>query len=698
MNKKSIKVKYKLDSKLDIILDDIDNNLEDHIYDITHEVTKVGNKFLDEHHVTKKELRLINKMITVLKFGYENGHVIIADDFYDEILNKYKNYEDEPVVGDIVGRIELDTEHEYPNLRGTLHKANFIWNKDIPKDNKSLKSLEYYFRRWLKVAKGPLSIILSYKYDGCSVIVSISDKGKIKACITRGDESSGANLISLFKDIKFKKHKSRVMKDIGLKTEVVMTKENYEKYITEKGYVYANLRSAVVSILTSLEGEQYSKYLTLVPLYAETKDGKTMDVNTMNAIYSTDVPFISTRIDDLDSIETSMDVISKVIGAIMHNRETLNFAIDGVVIDVVNPEVREAMGRKNSINEYQVAYKFPALKEITYVRDVDFTVGRTGQVTPMVIYDEIDFNGSKHFQSSLSSYDRFKNMDLKPGDKIEVTYNNDVMPYVWKDLYDIDNISNTNKPFEYPDKCVCGGELTLNGSNYFCYNNDCIMKCIGGLTWFCQVMGIKNFSEKTISLLILHGKIKNVYDLINLKEKDLKGLPGFAEKKIKSLSKQLEELRTKEIPQHILCTALGISGIKTCEEIVSNIGLKMIVENPKSLFELSFEGISDKKKKKFLLNLKYYVDTGILEKLFKTMNISKKNKVDVKYKVCFTGFRNKQFKEYLESQGIQVVESLKDIKYLVVATKGHTSSKVDKAIKNGVTIISVDEFMEEVGF
>lgn len=665
------KSKYKdIDSGLNSVEEQLDGN----------DVSGYIQDFIDGKHC---DLKNIKYLIKIMQVFYENGEAYINDTQYDEMIDRYKKFRKEEPVGakNFIGsKIKIDKIHEFPLLRGTLDKARYIFEKDIPK-NEDAESVERFIKKCFEI-EPYLKFRVSVKYDGVSAIFTILN-GKVISAISRGEDDAGADYLHLFKDVKYK-----VKGKYGLKTEVVMHKDDYTEYCREKGYNYSNLRSAVVSIITSLDGTDYRNYLTPVPLCLVDDKGNELSVKEFSK-FNKKIGF-NYHEDEAYSYKDFMKFIQEFIQHVLDIRPNLPYAIDGIVIDILNPKIRKVLGRKNNKNKYQIAYKFPPEVRKTIVRNISFTHGRTGIVTPMVYYDEIDFNGTKHNKSSLSSYKRFKSLDLNRGDEIIVTYNNDVMPYVFKTS---DCKKGKGIKFKYDKHCGCGAELQLVGANYMCLNPDCFYKNIQEITYFFKVLGVEDFSEKTIQKLIEENVIKKFTDLFKITYNDLINLEGFADKKINSLLTQLDSLRNKPIHEDEFCHALSVSGEKTCKAIFdTGITIEQMLKNIRHIYGLRIEGIKEKKMNTF--TKRFIRKSPVIVDLLKIMNIIPYEKESYKFSVIFTGFRDKNLVSEALSKNIKVEESasFKNIKYLVVADKGSTSSKVEKAKKNNIEIITKEEF------
>lgn len=651
----------------------------------------IAEEFIKSNNPSKLDLDIIEKYISILKSLYYNGHTALTDTLYDPMNNKFKLFRPEITVENIVGKRLVNIKHDYPELKGNIDKANVILNKDIHK--KLDKSVESFINKCFEVSnKNTLPFRLSLKYDGLSVIITIVN-GKIKVCLTRGEDDKGADLTHLFKDRKFNLNKDEL--NIGAKFEAIITSEDCIEYSKKRNKDFANLRSAIVSIISSSDAYKYKDYITLVPL-EDTITIKNPYENGLNRRYVKDgcIDFISEVI-ELNK-EDAMNILKDKLLHYEEKRNVWNFAIDGIVIDCLDDKVRNILDRKNNVNRYQIAYKFPPLERFTKVKSVDIQVGRTGLITPMIYYEEIDFNGAKHYKSSLSSYERFLNMNLYEDEIIRVTYNNDVMPYPNK--YECewnDNIYKTGTKLQLPDVCKCGSKLVRNGANYFCTNPKCEMKLIPAYTHFYKAFDITDISERTVYTLIDYGFITGYESLFELDYNYLLDIDGFGDLSVNNLKNQIYDILESDIPESKLIYALGICGIKTSKIILSKISIDELLENTNRLYLIDIEGIKDKTKKAFIdkfVNLKeeilYYKNL---------LNLVKDNNI-IKEKICFTGFRDKELSNILKDKYDIVDDVTKDLSILVY--KGSESSKkMLKAKKynnesSDITIYSFDDFIE----
>lgn len=660
--------------------------------------------------VFKVELNYIEKLIRMLKFNYENdGPQILKDQVYDDMLVVFKIFREEPIEAELVTeRAEATTEHEYPQLKGTLDKCKFI-----VVDSRNSKEFRQSIQRFIEMViqsykelrlLTPLRLSVSFKYDGTSAVFILDpDNGKILKVITRGKNNKGVNLINLFKN-KYMWNSAGV-KANAVQCELMMTNENIKKYSHEadREEEYKNSRGAVTSILTSLDGHKYSKFLDPVPLRAIYKDDEE-EIDYDPEVFSTfslngktNIPYnfktleFSEKLFDTDYnniLQSILMPIATYINEIAQVRSTLGYQIDGIVISVLNPEIVEYMGRKGDINQYQTAYKFESEEQETTVTDITYTVNRTGKVVPKLHYEPVYFNGTKQTKATLSSRKFMDKLEIGIGDTAIIVYSNDVIPYVA-------GISHHNggKTIKFPTLCpVCNHALVEDGAHSYCVNDNCDSRIAKRLTNFIKVLEFRDFSAKFMEKLLDASLVNSFEDILHLDEKTniLINLEGIGFKTIDALVSKLEDLKTNPITDDVLMTALGIAGPKISKNIVSQVRLKDLVQNPEILYEVTINGVEESKKD-YINKIKTINNDGEIERLIKILKPKAYVPEVVKDMVCFTGFRDKSLTEQLKEKGVKVVDGTKNIRFMVVPNITHTSKKVTAAHAKGIDVIDIDE-------
>lgn len=612
--------------------------------------------------------------------------------------------------------------HNYPNLVGTLDKCKFVLDAQAKEvgafDEDNVKILERDFfvpllQRGIINNNTPFEIIGTLKYDGVSIEADVTDH--IISARTRGDTDYdvASDLTPIFEGYKFPNAKE-LDKSIGMKFEAIVLYEDLVRMNRIFGTNYINGRTAIIGILGSSDARKMRDFITLVPLQCD---------------FGPDIP-IPSRIDELEFLNryyttkeyirwvtisgTYVDVlfmIKKYVEEAEYFKSWSKFMYDGVVLEFSDPEIRRILGRKNSINQYAVAVKFNPLKRITTFTGYTYTIGQNGAVTPMIHYTPVEFLGSIHTKSTGSSYERFRKLNLYIGDQIEVTYVNDVMPYVTNLDIDYNRKNHCRDPRpeeEFPTTCPCCGSIlkeSTNGKTVYCTNINCPERTIQRLSNMLDKLEIKDFSTSSINQL----NVTHFVDLMNMSVDDLAILGPTNSVKFYN---QIQTLKTDKLPDYRIIGSLGFTNIaaKKWKLIFSNISLMnfyiLYITEAKLPEDTSF--LRDK-----IANIKgvgpVTADTILSEMPFFEKDIkyiidhnmyleSKIGGNENKFQIRFSGFRDPTLSSVLNRfPNVDCDESgsvTRNTNILLVPYIGFSSTKVSKATKLGIPIVPVKEFLE----
>ena len=608
-----------------------------------------------------------------------------------------------------ISKRKHDTKHNHPDLIGTLDKAKFVLNQDAIDagvfDDPSVKILERDFfakhtMEGIITDTQDLEMVIELKYDGISVEADCNRT--VQSARTRGDTGIGeaADITPILKGYSFKRN-NIVHDPIGVKFEAIILRSSMMKFneMRERGYV--NCRTAIVGLFGNSEAYKYQDMITLIPIAVDREQvpeikNRLEEIEFINRVFQTHgEPLRYVYIHG--NYKTCLYLIKKFAEEAKAARDYLNFMYDGIVVSYLDEGIRNVLGRKNFINKYQMAVKFDPLSKLTTFLGYTFEVGQTGTITPMIHYAPVEFLGTIHPKSSGHSYKRFIEMQLKYGDIIEVTYRNDVMPYVTK----IDceqNRQNSNPVIEFPQNCpICGKPITISksGKTAICTNLKCGGRSLSRMVNMLQKLNIKGFAENTIREL-------DIYSFVKLMEMPRK----YAESRIGSgnadnLITALEQLKREPILDYVIIGSLGFSGcasqvfklifsVCTLEEfhddIVYNERLEEVFSNVKGIGQSIINTIYDE----------YYLFLDDIEYILANFNIINSKDLANRKQIRFSGCRNKQLEEQLNSIGYDANGNgsvTKSTDILIIPYFGYTSSKTSKVSENTL-IIPIDEFIK----
>lgn len=637
------------------------------------------------NNYNKDDQEIIEIIIKILQNVYNNSGLLspVPDDEYDKLYEILLSFTDDIVGGDNV-KDKVVSYHKYPDLRGTLDKVHFITDEEKGKDKR--KSIEYWKRSCESVLGESFNevndiVYIFPKFDGLSVIFECDKKGNVVKALTRGDtvRNEAIDITPLFSMIKFKPINDWDS-DFGIKTEVVMQLDDFEKFC-KKVEPYKNPRSAVSSIINSKEPDvRMLKYLTIVPLRVQNFDTKEIRIHPdAFELY----PVYAEHLNKYKSFKPLFDVLKNCM------ENDMRIPIDGVVLSLYDEHIKTVLGRKDAINKYEIAYKFQPVGVKTILKEVEFTTGILGRITPVAKIEPIKMNGNTICNISLGSIDRFMSLRLHEGDEVIVKY--DIIPYLYID----DTCKRSGSELiKIPTHCEYCGEKLVNDPLLTCVNMNCQCRVIGKIVNYIEKMDIPNISIGIVTTLFNNGFLKSIEDLYRLEDhqKEIENLDGFGKKSFKNIIKGINSRR--EVNDYVVLGSLGIPSIgRKIFTRISNIyyiyDILEICLNDEIDKLTVIPGIKTKTANAIIAGIKMNADLiKFLEKELKIKHDNSKGK----FKVLFTKVRDKDFEKFLKENDIDVCDSYnKEIDMVIRPDDKSKSTKVDKAIKDGKKLMSIDD-------
>lgn len=658
----------------------------------------------DIEKIVKKNDGDFKKIITLLNcaqtiFNYSGESTGMSDTEYDIIhdimMNQFRTD-----MGITVPLVKKDNVvfHKYTSLRGTLDKIYFL-DEDESSINPSRDGLPDWIKRsekkiyettgkWVDLRE--YDIYVFPKFDGVSGILEFKkDKKELDRALTRGyTETNEAQDISHILTSLISS--SDLEHDYGLKTEIMMSEEDFERYNKEYGTNYKNSRSIVSSIVNSDEVDSRINYLKLVPL----RVSKLINGEESEQMLSPDVfsfPYIQCKLGETEKIRNFA----------MHNKYANGLRCDGAVIYIIDKNIQQILGREDNKQKFEVAYKFTEESGYSKIKDIKFTIGLFGRITPVASINPIKLKGNTIDNISLGSYGRFSQLKLAKGDKVKVLY--DIIPYCVMDESD----DNCKRSGEYPiapplicPECDEVLELSETGETLSCVNIKCPCRKKGKILNYLIKMNIDGISYATIDKLYNEGLLKSIKDLYKLQNhyNELCNLDGFGPKSIDNILYEINSHRS--VPASQLLGSLGIPSVstKTFNKILEYLTFDNIIEyaldGAVDLFTV-VPGIKIKTATKIVDGIKD--NEKLILFLENELNIEEPEFKTCRYSVVFTKIRDKEMEKWIEENHGKVKDSLtKDVDILVVPMDGIKSSKVSTAEKYGIPVVSISNLKEYI--
>lgn len=718
-----------IEKQLTIMKNFVDNEMNDMIerYAPTISWSTIAEKFLakDTTGLTKSLEDDIFMLLSIAQYIETDTTLesILTDEDYDKLHELYVNLTGHAITGtNNTSGTRPVKQHKYPELRGSLSKVHFIYEEDIPK-NDSRKSLEGY----LKTAIGKCEsdginmkdILVGYclKYDGVSGVFECSGL-KINNVLTRKDTESntGSDVTHIFnKENVIDVFGDRIpedfymTKEFGVKTEMLMKFDDFEKFKHLVPKPPKNHRSAASMIVNTLDAEYdptWRQYLTIVPLqiscseYLFEEKDNWYCVGKYNDRYQY-IKYLGFHV--YDSISNVLELAkTKWIDTVKTFAQNTYTPIDGVVISFLNNKVAEDLGRSDHKNRYQIAFKFPAGIQKTTIDNVEFMVGPvSGSIVPVAKVKPVMIMGNTITNVSLSNIDKFERLDIDLGDEVMVKY--DIIPTLFKD--ETCKKGQCGK-VKFPTLCpVCGEELTVSKNEdtgnrtVRCMNDNCPSKVSGKIYNYCNKMKIDGIGMSTIEDFVSLGMLNSIGDLyrLNRYKTEIINMPGYGELKYNNIMSSIAKHLI--VYPHEFLGSIGIPDIgkrvmkKICSEVDIMKLIDLNMDDDITLNQLTnINGIGEKIVVKLVDGIEKYHDT-ICDVMHYIQLKPYEEESGDKIKVLFSKVRDKELEKILTEKYNAEIQSgyTKETNILIVPDLNVTSSKIEKARKDGKSIMSIED-------
>ena len=560
-----------------------------------------------------------------------------------------------------------------------------------------------------KEIKNP-KYVCELKIDGLSVSLTYKN-GKLVRGATRGDGVTGEDITHNVKTIKNVPLTLTENIDIEVRGEIYMSKFTFESLNEERARnnqeLLANPRNAAAGSVRQLDSK-----------IAASRNLETFIYHLPNALdygihtHSESLDFMKKlgfNVNPNIKLVNNINELLEYINYWTENRDSLPYEIDGIVIKLNNIDDQQKLGFTAKYPKWATAYKFPAMEVLTKLKDIIFTVGRTGQVTPNAVLEPVRLAGSLVSRATLHNEAYVKEKDIKKGDIVAVRKAGDVIPRVEYSLKE--RRTGDEIDFEMIKNCpICGSDLVKNKddeASYYCKNPLCDAKRIESLIHFASrnAMNIEGFGEEIVEDFYNLGFIREVDDFYRLesKKEELMELEGFGEKSISNLLESADKSKDNSLERLLFALGIRYVGSKTAKILASNfknidqliearyVNLTSIKDIGEVIAKSVYEYFRDENNLKLISKLKslglnmQYLGKEIKEdSLFSGKTFVLTGSLE--------GITRGEAKEKIELLGGKTTDSVTK-KTDVVIVGANPGSKYDKAIKLGIEIWDESEFI-----
>ena len=637
----------------------------------------------------KEELQSI---LLNLREKYDEGDPLISDTDYD-ILAELAIYEGEIRSSSESTSYGSRVKHPIDIMRGTLDKIYYL-REDESRTNKSRKSLQ----EWIAATQEKLApygidlmeeeVLLTAKYDGMSCCLYVDGKGN-PLWLTRGDTTSNEGV-----DIG---HIMNCMTNIPLvpntatQFELLIPNDKLQELNERYSTSYKNTRALTAGIIRTKDVDYRAQFIVPIPLKLYQKGKLTIHPDQISKYPST-----KCTLRDVDVIQSFAD----------HNRNVHGkFRTDGVVITLTNPQVQKILGRKDNINQFEVAYKFTEESAYSTVKDIYYQVSEFGTVTPVLIIQPIQMKGNTINRISLHNKTRFDDLNLKFNDHVKVLY--DIIPCCVVDDYCLQlNKLNPSPYIRVPDMCPeCGKPLDLSQPIVSCTNKNCPSVKIGRLINYLENLNCKGIGPETVKVLYDIGVVSDIPSLYHIgstkQSRVIMDTNGFGQLKLNMILSRIKQISTlfdyeffsamgyKGLNRQFFISVFSVYPMDTFLSDIQEQHWDVIYDKVRSI-----HGVGDAKAKILKKSLK--ADRPLILRCIKYIKLKSSYGSDLdKPGVVFTGFRSDELKQQLESIGYQVQDNVtQSTKYVVAKDLSANTGSMKKAAKKNIPIISIAQAKE----
>lgn len=654
----------------------------------------------------------IDELVQIINEADYNYHTLdnptISDQEYDKYLrelfeleNEYKEYIREDSPTQRVGGKVLDEFAKITHKIPLMSLSNVFNEEEIRNFDERIKKEGFNPKYECEL-----------KIDGLSVSL-IYEKGKLISASTRGDGIVGEDITENVKTIKTIPLKLNEDIDIEVRGEIYMSKnvfENINKNRIQNGLTpFQNPRNAAAGSVRQLDSKIAAKRKLDSFIY-HLPNPEDYNIKTHNEALNF-MKKLGFKVNPNNKLVDNINEVMEFINYQTENRDKLPYEIDGIVIKVNNINEQKELGFTAKYPKWATAYKFPAKEVLTRLKDIIFTVGRTGQITPNAVLEPVLIQGSTVKKATLHNENYVIEHDIKIGDIVSIIKAGDVIPAVLGPKKE--RRTGEEREFKMITKCpICNSFLIKekDQADYFCPNEHCEARKIETLIHFVErdAMNIDGLGEKIIEDLYNLKYIKNISDIyeLNKYKKDIMELEGYGEKSVNNLLEAIENSKNNSLERLLFGLGIRQVGTKTAkilskhyitleniinttkEELsnIHDIG-NIIADNIINYFKEERNLREINKLKELGLNMKYLNNSEIINNI----NITGKTFV-------ITGTLSKgrdEIKQLIEKNGGNITTSVSK-KTDVVIVGEEPGSKYTKALELGITIWKEEDLEKNI--
>ena len=652
----------------------------------------------------KRIKELVSKLNTYRNAYYNNSESQISDYEYDNLFDELKQLEDE--TGMIMSNSPTQTVgYEVKSKLEKVKHSHPMLSLDKTKSVDDLRTFA-----------GSNDCVLSLKMDGLTVLLTY-ENGELIQAETRGNGEEG-ELIT---------HNAKVFENIPLhikytgrleiEGEAIITYPDFENINSKlsEDEKYKNPRNLVSGSVRQLDSnvaaQRHIKFIAWKVPFIENVDEVHGGSLLFRLIFVKELGFDVVPLLTYASNTSDYEDLGKMVDSLKNRAETSGFPIDGLVMAMNDIEYGESLGMTGHHPKHSIAFKFYDEEVTTTLRDIEWSMGKTGSLCPVAIFDSVEIDGTEVSRASVHNWSMVQDLELGIGDTITVYKANMIIPQIADNLTRSGNVT-------FPDECpVCGGLTKIVKDNdtkvVVCDNPNCKGKLLGKLTHAVSknALNIDGMSEATIEFLVEKGWVEHIWDFYYLDtyKDEWSKISGFGKRSVEKILSSIEVSRNTTMARFLYSLSIPLIGKSASKDIANHcqndieafVGLMnedydfTIIDGFGTEMQKSLSSWWADNRNEFMELLKEFE----FESTYEVVTDKKLDGLTFVITGSLINFGNRtELQNLIESKGGKVSGSVSaKTSYLINNDVNSTSGKNSKAKQLGVPIISEEDFIKMIG-
>lgn len=488
---------------------------------------------------------------------YTKDTPVVEDHVYDELYRDLETLEAAfPIIVTNDSPTQKVGDQVLPGFKKVTHEVPMLSMGDVFSE----EELATFDNRLQKNVEHAIEYNVELKIDGLAIDL-IYEKGQFVRGATRGNGTIGEDITQNLKTIKAIPQTLTKPVSIEVRGECYMPKASFaalnEKREAEGQPPFANPRNAAAGSLRQLDAKiaaerNLSAFMYTIVTFDDVQ--ATTQYEALEVLAE-----LGFNVNPTAEVCHNMTEVKTFIERYQATRDDLEYGIDGVVLKVNDLALQRQLGNTVKVPRWEIAYKFPPEEAATIVRDIEWTIGRTGVVTPTAVMDPVQLAGTTVARASLHNADMLRDKDVRLLDTVLLHKAGDIIPEISQVV--LAKRPADSQPYVIPTECPsCGHELVHLDEEVAlrCINPMCPAQVKEQLTHFASrnAMNIDGLGPRIIAQLLDQGLVHDVADLYRLTADQLAQLDKFKEKSINNLLNAIEASRQNSLER--LLFGLGI--------------------------------------------------------------------------------------------------------------------------------------------